>query len=168
MRIIGDIIAYTSKNMPKFNPISISGYHIQEAGATADIEMAYTLADGLEYIRTGIKAGLTVDQFAPRLSFFWAIGKNYFMEVAKMRAARMLWSKIVSQFDPKLLKINGRFAPTARPPAGASRRRTSYNNVVRTCMRAMGAALGHTQSLHNTTHRMKLSRFPRFLCTYSA
>ncbi|MDL2248358.1 methylmalonyl-CoA mutase family protein, partial [Tyzzerella sp. OttesenSCG-928-J15] len=104
MRIIGDIFAYTSKNMPKFNSISISGYHIQEAGATADIELGYTLADGLEYIRTGLKSGLTVDEFAPRLSFFWGIGKNYFMEVAKMRAARMLWAKMIKQFDPKLDK----------------------------------------------------------------
>ena len=105
MRIIGDIFRYTSANMPKFNPISISGYHMQEAGATADIELGYTLADGLEYIRTGIKSGLTVDQFAPRLSFFWGIGKNYFMEVAKMRAARLLWAKIVHQFNPKNLSL---------------------------------------------------------------
>jgi len=147
MRIIGDIFAYTSQNMPKFNSISISGYHMQEAGATADIEMGYTLADGLEYIRTGIKSGLTIDQFAPRLSFFWAIGKNYFMEVAKMRAARMLWAKIVRQFDPKLAKSmalrthcqTSGWSLTAQDP---------FNNVTRTCMEAMGAALGHTQSLH--------------------
>ena len=147
MRIIGDIFAYTSKEMPKFNSISISGYHMQEAGATADIEMGYTLADGLEYIRTGIKSGLTIDQFAPRLSFFWAIGKNYFMEVAKMRAARMLWAKIVNQFDPKLAKSmalrthcqTSGWSLTAQDP---------FNNVTRTCMEAMGAALGHTQSLH--------------------
>ena len=101
MRIIADIFEYTSKNMPKFNSISISGYHMQEAGATADIELAYTLADGLEYLRAGINAGMSVDAFAPRLSFFWAIGMNHFMEIAKMRAARMLWAKIVKQFDPK-------------------------------------------------------------------
>ena len=147
MRIIGDIFRYTSANMPKFNPISISGYHMQEAGATADIELGYTLADGLEYIRTGIKSGLTVDQFAPRLSFFWGIGKNYFMEVAKMRAARLLWAKIVHQFDPK--------NPTSmalRPPSQTSgwslTAQDPFNNVARTCMEAMGAALGHTQSLH--------------------
>ena len=147
MRIIGDIFRYTSANMPKFNPISISGYHMQEAGATADIELGYTLADGLEYIRTGIKSGLTVDQFAPRLSFFWGIGKNYFMEVAKMRAARLLWAKIVHQFDPKnpksmALRTHSQtsgWALTAQDP---------FNNVARTCMEAMGAALGHTQSLH--------------------
>lgn len=147
MRIIGDIFAYTSKYMPKFNSISISGYHMQEAGATADIEMGYTLADGLEYIRTGLKSGLTVDQFAPRLSFFWGIGKNYFMEVAKMRAARMLWAKIVRQFDPKSAKSmalrthcqTSGWSLTAQDP---------FNNVARTCMEAMGAALGHTQSLH--------------------
>ena len=147
MRIIGDIFAYTSKYMPKFNSISISGYHMQEAGATADIEMAYTLADGWEYLRTGIKAGLTVDQFAPRLSFFWAIGKNYFMEVAKMRAARMLWAKIVNQYhpeNPKSLALRTHcqtsgWSLTAQDP---------FNNVARTCMEAMGAALGHTQSLH--------------------
>ena len=147
MRIIGDIFRYTSANMPKFNPISISGYHMQEAGATADIELGYTLADGLEYIRTGIKSGLTVDQFAPRLSFFWGIGKNYFMEVAKMRAARLLWAKIVHQFDPKnpksmALRTHSQtsgWSLTAQDP---------FNNVARTCMEAMGAALGHTQSLH--------------------
>ena len=147
MRIIGDIFAYTSTYMPKFNSISISGYHIQEAGATADIEMAYTLADGWEYLRTGIKAGLTIDQFAPRLSFFWGIGKNYFMEVAKMRAARMLWAKIVNTFgpeNPKSLALRTHcqtsgWSLTAQDP---------FNNVARTCMEAMGAALGHTQSLH--------------------
>ena len=147
MRIIGDIFRYTSANMPKFNPISISGSHMQEAGATADIELGYTLADGLEYIRTGIKSGLTVDQFAPRLSFFWGIGKNYFMEVAKMRAARLLWAKIVHQFDPKnpksmALRTHSQtsgWSLTAQDP---------FNNVARTCMEAMGAALGHTQSLH--------------------
>ncbi len=147
MRIIGDIFAYTAKYMPKFNSISISGYHMQEAGATADIELGYTLADGLEYIRTGLKAGLTIDQFAPRLSFFWAIGKNYFMEIAKMRAARMLWAKIVRQFDPKNKKSmalrthsqTSGWSLTAQDP---------FNNLARTCVEAMAAALGHTQSLH--------------------
>ncbi|MDY4031888.1 MAG: methylmalonyl-CoA mutase [Pyramidobacter sp.] len=147
MRIIGDIFAFTSRNMPKFNCISISGYHMQEAGATADIELGYTLADGLEYIRTGMKAGLGIDDFAPRLSFFWAIGKNYFMEVAKMRAARMLWGKIVKQFDPKNTKSmalrthsqTSGWSLTAQDP---------FNNVTRTCVEAMAAALGHTQSLH--------------------
>ena len=147
MRIIGDIFAYTSKYMPKFNSISISGYHMQEAGATADIELAYTLADGLEYLRTGCAAGLGIDDFAPRLSFFWAIGKNYFMEVAKMRAARMLWAKIVKGFGPKKAKSmalrthcqTSGWSLTAQDP---------FNNVARTCVEAMAAALGHTQSLH--------------------
>ncbi len=147
MRIIGDIFAYTSKNMPKFNSISISGYHIQEAGATADIELGYTLADGLEYIRTGLAAGLTIDQFAPRLSFFWGIGKNYFMEVAKMRAARMLWAKIVKQFNPE--KTKSMALRTHSQTSGWSlTAQDPYNNVTRTCMEAMAAALGHTQSLH--------------------
>jgi len=147
MRIIGDIFAYTSRNMPKFNSISISGYHMQEAGATADIELGYTLADGLEYIRTGQAAGLGIDDFAPRLSFFWAIGKNYFMEVAKMRAGRMLWAKIVKQFNPKNAKSmalrthsqTSGWSLTAQDP---------FNNIARTCIEAMAAALGHTQSLH--------------------
>jgi methylmalonyl-CoA mutase len=147
MRIIGDIFAYTSQNMPKFNSISISGYHIQEAGATADIEMAYTLADGLEYLRTGINAGLTIDQFAPRLSFFWGIGKNYFMEVAKMRAARVLWAKIVKQFgatNPKSMALR-----THSQTSGWSlTEQDPFNNVARTCLEALAAALGHTQSLH--------------------
>ena len=147
MKIIGDIFAYTSKNMPKFNSISISGYHMQEAGATADLEMAYTLADGLEYLREGVKAGLAIDKFAPRLSFFWAIGKNYFMEVAKMRAARMLWAKIVKGFnpqDPKSLALR-----THSQTSGWSlTEQDPFNNVTRTAIEAMGAALGHTQSLH--------------------
>ncbi len=147
MRIIGDIFAFTSQNMPKFNSISISGYHMQEAGATNDIEMAYTLADGWDYIRTGLNAGLTVDQFAPRLSFFWAIGKNYFMEVAKMRAARTLWAKIVNSFgaqNPKSLALR-----THSQTSGWSlTEQDPFNNVARTCVEAMGAALGHTQSLH--------------------
>ena len=147
MRIIGDIFAYTSKYMPKFNSISISGYHMQEAGATADIELGYTLADGLEYIRTGLAAGLNIDEFAPRLSFFWAIGKNYFMEVAKMRAARMLWAKIVKQFDPK--KPKSMALRTHSQTSGWSlTAQDPFNNVARTCVEAMAAALGHTQSLH--------------------
>ncbi|MEN6413530.1 MAG: methylmalonyl-CoA mutase [Veillonellales bacterium] len=147
MRIIGDIFAYTSKYMPKFNSISISGYHMQEAGATADIELGYTLADGLEYIRTGINSGLTIDAFAPRLSFFWAMGKNYFMEVAKMRAGRMLWAKIVKQFDPK--KIKSMALRTHSQTSGWSlTEQDPFNNVSRTCVEAMAAALGHTQSLH--------------------
>ena len=147
MKIIGDIFAYTSKNMPKFNSISISGYHMQEAGATADLEMAYTLADGLEYLRQGVKAGLHVDDFAPRLSFFWAIGKNYFMEVAKMRAARMLWAKIVKQFDPKNPKSLA-LRTHSQTSGWSLTEQDPYNNVARTCIEAMGAALGHTQSLH--------------------
>lgn len=147
MRIIGDIFSYTSEKMPKFNCISISGYHMQEAGATADLEMAYTLADGLEYIRTGLKAGLTIDAFAPRLSFFWAIGMNHFMEIAKLRTARMLWAKIVKQFnpkDPKSLALR-----THSQTSGWSlTEQDPYNNVTRTCIEAMAAALGHTQSLH--------------------
>ncbi len=147
MRIIGDIFAFTSQHMPKFNSISISGYHMQEAGATADIELAYTLADGLEYLRTGLAAGLDVDSFAPRLSFFWAIGMNYFMEVAKLRAGRMLWAQIVHGFgakNPKSLSLRTHcqtsgWSLTAQDP---------YNNVARTCIEAMAAVQGHTQSLH--------------------
>ena len=147
MRIIGDIFAYTSKYMPKFNSISISGYHMQEAGATCDIEMAYTLADGLEYLRTGVKAGIDVDAFAPRLSFFWAIGMNHFMEIAKMRAARMLWSKIVSQFNPKNPKSLS-LRTHCQTSGWSLTEQDPFNNVARTCIEAMGAALGHTQSLH--------------------
>ncbi len=147
MRIIGDIFAYTSKYMPKFNSISISGYHMQEAGATDDIEMAYTLADGLEYLRTGIKAGIDVDAFAPRLSFFWAIGMNHFMEIAKMRAARMLWAKIVSQFNPKNPKSLS-LRTHCQTSGWSLTEQDPFNNVARTCIEAMGAALGHTQSLH--------------------
>lgn len=147
MKIIADIFEYTSKNMPKFNSISISGYHMQEAGATCDIELAYTLADGLEYLRAGVNAGMDIDSFAPRLSFFWAIGMNFFMEIAKMRAARMLWAKIVSQFNPKNPKS---FAlRTHSQTSGWSlTEQDPFNNVGRTCIEAMGAALGHTQSLH--------------------
>ena len=147
MKIIADIFEYTSQKMPKFNSISISGYHMQEAGATADIELAYTLADGLEYIRTGVNAGMDVDAFAPRLSFFWAIGTNHFMEIAKMRAGRMLWAKIVKSFganNPKSLALR-----THSQTSGWSlTEQDPFNNVGRTCVEAMAAALGHTQSLH--------------------
>lgn len=150
MRIIADIFAFTSKYMPKFNSISISGYHMQEAGATADLELAYTLADGLEYLRTGIRAGLDIDDFAPRLSFFWAIGMNYFMEIAKMRAGRLLWAEIVRQFgpkDPKSMALRTHcqtsgWSLTAQDP---------FNNVARTAVEAMAAVLGHTQSLHTNS-----------------
>lgn len=150
MKIIADIFAYTSQHMPRFNSISISGYHIQEAGGTADIEMAYTLADGLEYIRTGLKAGLNIDDFAPRLSFFWGIGMNYFMEIAKMRAARMLWAKIVKTFNPRNEKSmalrthcqTSGWSLTAQDP---------FNNITRTTIEALAAVLGHTQSLHTNS-----------------
>ncbi len=147
MRIIGDIFSFTSKKMPKFNSISISGYHMQEAGATCDIEMAYTLADGLEYLRTGIAAGMDVDQFAPRLSFFWAIGMNHFMEIAKMRAARMIWAKLVKQFNPKNPKSLS-LRTHSQTSGWSLTEQDPYNNVARTCVEAMAAALGHTQSLH--------------------
>ncbi len=147
MRIIGDIFEYTARNMPKFNSISISGYHLQEAGAPADLELAYTLADGLEYIRTGLKAGLDIDQFAPRLSFFWAVGMNYFMEVAKMRAARFLWSTIVKQFEPKNPKSLA-LRTHSQTSGWSLTEQDPYNNVVRTCIEAHAAAMGHTQSLH--------------------
>lgn len=147
MKIIADIFEYTSKNMPKFNSISISGYHMQEAGATADIELAYTLADGLEYIRTGIKAGLDIDTFAPRLSFFWAIGMNHFMEIAKMRAARMLWAKLVKQFNPKSAKSMA-LRTHCQTSGWSLTEQDPFNNVARTCIEAMAAAMGHTQSLH--------------------
>ena len=147
MRIIADIFEFTSQKMPKFNSISISGYHMQEAGATADIELAYTLADGIEYLRTGINAGIDIDAFAPRLSFFWAIGMNHFMEIAKMRAARLLWAKIVKSFgakNPKSMALR-----THSQTSGWSlTEQDPYNNVGRTCIEAMAAALGHTQSLH--------------------
>ncbi len=147
MRIVGDIFRYCSQKMPKFNSISVSGYHMQEAGATADLELAYTLADGLDYLRTGIEAGLKVDDFAPRISFFWAIAMNHFMEIAKMRAARVLWAKLVKQFNPQDAKSmalrthcqTSGWSLTAQDP---------FNNVTRTCVEAMAAALGHTQSLH--------------------
>ncbi len=147
MKIIADIFEYTSKNMPKFNSISISGYHMQEAGATADIELAYTLADGLEYLRAGVNAGMDIDAFAPRLSFFWAIGTNHFMEIAKMRAARMLWAKIVKQFNPKNPKSLA-LRTHSQTSGWSLTEQDPFNNVGRTCIEAMGAALGHTQSLH--------------------
>ncbi|WP_245805918.1 methylmalonyl-CoA mutase [Bacillus alkalicellulosilyticus] len=147
MKIISDIFEYTSSHMPKFNSISISGYHMQEAGATADIELGYTLANGLEYVKTGINAGIDIDRFAPRLSFFWAIGMNYFLEIAKLRAARLLWAKIIKPFNPKndkslALRTHSQtsgWSLTAQDP---------FNNVTRTCIEAMASALGHTQSLH--------------------
>ena len=147
MKIIADIFEYTSKNMPKFNSISISGYHMQEAGATADIELAYTLADGLEYLRAGVNAGMDIDAFAPRLSFFWAIGTNHFMEIAKMRAARLLWAKIVKQFNPKNPKSLA-LRTHCQTSGWSLTEQDPFNNVGRTCIEAMGAALGHTQSLH--------------------
>ena len=147
MKIIADIFEYTSKNMPKFNSISISGYHMQEAGATADIELAYTLADGLEYLRAGVNAGMDIDAFAPRLSFFWAIGTNHFMEIAKMRAARMLWARIVKQFNPKNPKSLA-LRTHSQTSGWSLTEQDPFNNVGRTCIEAMGAALGHTQSLH--------------------
>jgi len=147
MKIIADIFEFTSQHMPKFNSISISGYHMQEAGATADIEMAYTLADGLDYIRTGVQAGMNVDAFAPRLSFFWAIGMNHFMEIAKMRAARMLWAKIVKQFNPKNPKSMA-LRTHSQTSGWSLTEQDPFNNVGRTAIEAMAAALGHTQSLH--------------------
>lgn len=147
MRIIGDIFAFTSQYMPKFNSISISGYHMHEAGATADIELAYTLADGLEYIRTGIKAGLGIDDFAPRLSFFWGIGMNHFMEIAKLRAGRVLWSNIVKQFDPKNTKSMA-LRTHCQTSGWSLTEQDPFNNVARTAAEAMAAALGGTQSLH--------------------
>jgi len=147
MRIIADIFEYTSQKMPKFNSISVSGYHMQEAGATADIEMAYTLADGMEYLKAGVEAGLDIDSFAPRISFFWAIGMNHFMEIAKMRAARMLWAKIVKKFNPKNPKSLA-LRTHSQTSGWSLTEQDPFNNVARTCIEAMGAALGHTQSLH--------------------
>lgn len=147
MKIIADIFEYTSKHMPKFNSISISGYHMQEAGATNDIELAYTLADGMEYLRKGIEAGIPVDDFAPRLSFFWAIGMNHFMEIAKMRAARVLWAKIVSQFNPKSTKSLA-LRTHCQTSGWSLTEQDPFNNVARTCIEALGAAFGGTQSLH--------------------
>ncbi len=147
MKIIADIFRYTSEKMPKFNSISISGYHMQEAGATADIELAYTLADGLEYLRTGVNTGLNIDDFAPRLSFFWAVGMNFFMEIAKMRAARMLWARIVSEFNPKNPKSLA-LRTHSQTSGWSLTEQDPFNNVGRTCIEAMAAAMGHTQSLH--------------------
>ncbi len=147
MRIIADIFEYTSKKMPKFNSISISGYHMQEAGATADIELAYTLADGLEYLKTGVAAGMDIDSFAPRLSFFWAIGMNHFTEIAKLRAARMLWAKIVKQFNPKNPKSMA-LRTHSQTSGWSLTEQDPFNNIARTCIEATAAALGHTQSLH--------------------
>lgn len=147
MRIISDIFSYTSQNMPRFNSISISGYHMQEAGATADLELAYTLCDGIEYIRAGIDAGMDIDSFAPRLSFFWAIGMNYYMEIAKLRAARLLWSHLVSQFNPKDPKSSS-LRTHCQTSGWSLTAQDVYNNVTRTCIEAMAATQGHTQSLH--------------------
>ncbi len=147
MKIIADIFEYTSKYMPKFNSISISGYHMQEAGAPADIELAYTLADGLEYVRTGLKAGIDIDSFAPRLSFFWAIGMNYFMEVAKMRAARFIWAKMIKTFNPKNEKSMA-LRTHSQTSGWSLTEQDPYNNVIRTLVEAHAAAMGHTQSLH--------------------
>ena len=150
MKIIADIFAYTSANMPRFNSISISGYHMQEAGATADIELGYTLADGLEYVRTGVRAGMDVDSFAPRLSFFWAMGMNYFMEVAKLRAARLLWAGLIKQFGPKNPKSMA-LRTHCQTSGWSLTAQDVYNNVIRTCIEAMAAAHGHTQSLHTNS-----------------
>lgn len=147
MRIIADIFKFTSQKMPRFNSISISGYHMQEAGATADLELAYTLADGLEYLRTGVNAGMDIDSFAPRLSFFWGIGMNHFMEIAKMRAARMLWAKLVNQFNPKNPKSLA-LRTHCQTSGWSLTEQDPFNNITRTCVEAMGAVLGHTQSLH--------------------
>lgn len=150
MKIIADIFEFTSQNMPKFNCISVSGYHMQEAGAPADIEMAYTLADGLEYVRAGMKAGLDVDAFAPRISFFWGIGKNYFMEIAKLRAARIIWAKLIKQFNPKNPKSMA-LRTHSQTSGWSLTEQDPFNNVVRTAIEAMAAALGHTQSLHTNS-----------------
>jgi methylmalonyl-CoA mutase len=150
MRIIADIFEYTSRKTPKFNSISISGYHMQEAGATADLELAYTLADGIEYVRTGIKAGLDIDDFAPRLSFFWAIGMNHFMEIAKMRAGRMLWAKLIKQFNPKSEKSMA-LRTHCQTSGWSLTEQDPFNNVARTCVEALAAALGGTQSLHTNS-----------------
>jgi methylmalonyl-CoA mutase len=150
MRIVADIFKFTSQNMPKFNSISISGYHMQEAGATADLEMAYTLVDGLEYVRTGVNAGMDIDSFAPRLSFFWAQGMNFFMEVAKMRAARLIWAKLIKQFNPKNPKSMS-LRTHSQTSGWSLTEQDPYNNIIRTCMEAMAAVMGHTQSLHTNS-----------------
>ena len=150
MKIIADIFEYTSKHMPKFNSISISGYHMQEAGATADLEMAYTLADGIEYVRAGIDAGIEIDKFAPRLSFFWAIGMNYYMEIAKMRAARMLWAKLIKKYNPKNPKSMS-LRTHSQTSGWSLTAQDVFNNVTRTCVEALAATHGHTQSLHTNS-----------------
>ena len=150
MKIVSDIFRYTSERMPKFNSISISGYHMQEAGATADLELAYTLADGLEYARAGVEAGLAIDKFAPRLSFFWAIGMNFFMEVAKMRAARMIWAKLIKRFDPKDERSLG-LRTHCQTSGWSLAAQDVFNNATRTCIEAMAATQGGTQSLHTNS-----------------
>ncbi len=150
MRIVADIFSYCSKKMPKFNSISISGYHMHEAGAPAHLELAYTLADGMEYIRAGLKAGIAIDDFAPRLSFFWGIGMNFFMEIAKMRAGRLLWSKIVEQFNPKNPKSMA-LRTHCQTSGWSLTEQDPYNNVTRTCIEAMAAVFGGTQSLHTNS-----------------
>ncbi len=150
MKVIADIFEYTSKHMPKFNSISISGYHMQEAGATADLEMAYTLADGIEYIRAGLKAGIDIDAFAPRLSFFWAEGMNYFMEISKLRAARVIWAKLVKKFNPKTEKSMA-LRTHSQTSGWSLTEQDPYNNITRTCVEALAATLGHTQSLHTNS-----------------
>src|ERR1700693_3378574 len=147
LRIISDIFSFTAAHMPKFNSISMSGYHMQEAGATADLELAYTLADGVEYVRTGIKAGLDIDQFAPRLSFFWAIGMNFFMEVAKLRAARVLWAKLMKEFDPKDERSLS-LRTHCQTSGWSLTAQDVFNNVTRTAIEAMASTQGGTQSLH--------------------
>ncbi|MEM9729024.1 MAG: methylmalonyl-CoA mutase, partial [Myxococcota bacterium] len=150
MRIIADIFKYTASEMPRFNSISVSGYHMQEAGATQDLELGYTLADGLEYVRTGLDAGLTIDQFAPRISFFWAVGTNYFMEIAKLRAGRLLWAKLIEQFGPENPKSMA-LRTHCQTSGWSLTAQDVYNNVVRTCIEAMAATQGHTQSLHTNS-----------------
>jgi methylmalonyl-CoA mutase len=147
MRIVSDIFEFTSRKMPKFNSISVSGYHMHEAGATADLELAYTLADGLEYVRTGLNTGLDIDDFAPRISFFWGIGMNHFMEIAKMRAARLLWAKLMKQFNPQNPKSLS-LRTHCQTSGWSLTEQDPYNNITRTCVEALAAALGHTQSLH--------------------
>ena len=150
MRIVEDIFKYTAANMPRFNSISVSGYHMQEAGATQDLELGYTLADGLEYVRAGLASGLGIDEFAPRISFFWAVGTNFFMEIAKLRAGRLLWAKLIEQFDPKNAKSLA-LRTHCQTSGWSLTAQDVYNNVVRTCIEAMAATQGHTQSLHTNS-----------------
>ena len=167
LRIISDIFAYTAEHMPKFNSISVSGYHMQEAGATQDLELAYTLADGVEYVRAGIKAGLTVDRFAPRISFFWAIGMNYFMEIAKLRAARMIWAKLMKPFKPadeRSLSLRTHCQTSGWSLAAQD----VFNNVARTMIEAMAATQGQTQSLHTNALDEALALADRFLRPHRA